>query len=207
MKLIFLGPPGAGKGTQAERIAARYGLAHISTGDMLRAQMREGTALGEAARGYISRGELVPDEVIVGMVEDRIQQPDCAGGFLLDGFPRTVAQADALAALCAVDRVVNIDVPQERLVARISGRRMCPDCGAAYHASTHPDGRCGKCGGALYQREDDREETVRNRLRVYEEQTQPLIEYYAARGLLVTVNGDESIERVTEAIAQAVERT
>ncbi len=207
MKLIFLGPPGAGKGTQAARFAARYGIAHISTGDMLRAELRAGTPLGQQAQGYMNRGELVPDEVILGMVQSRIGQADCANGFLFDGFPRTVAQADALAALCAVDRVVNIDVPQERLVARISGRRMCPDCGAAYHASTHPDGRCGKCGGALYQREDDREETVRNRLRVYEEQTQPLIEYYAARGLLVTVNGDESIERVTEAIAQAVERT
>lgn len=207
MKLIFLGPPGAGKGTQAARFAARYGIAHISTGDMLRAELRAGTPLGQQAQGYMNRGELVPDEVILGMVQSRIGQADCANGFLFDGFPRTVAQADALAALCAVDRVVNIDVPQERLVARISGRRMCPDCGAAYHVSTHPDGRCGKCGGALYQREDDREETVRNRLRVYEEQTQPLIEYYAARGLLVTINGDESIERVTEAIAQAVERT
>lgn len=207
MKLIFLGPPGAGKGTQAARFAARYGIAHISTGDMLRAELRAGTPLGQQAQGYMNRGELVPDEVILGMVQSRIGQADCANGFLFDGFPRTVAQADALAALCAVDRVVNIDVPQERLVARISGRRMCPDCGAAYHVSTHPDGRCGKCGGALYQREDDREEIVRNRLRVYEEQTQPLIEYYAARGLLVTVNGDESIERVTEAIAQAVERT
>ena len=207
MKLIFLGPPGAGKGTQAARFAARYGIAHISTGDMLRAELRAGTPLGQQAQGYMNRGELVPDEVILGMVQSRIGQADCANGFLFDGFPRTVAQADALAALCAVDRVVNIDVPQERLVARISGRRMCPDCGAAYHVTTHPDGRCGKCGGALYQREDDREETVRNRLRVYEEQTQPLIEYYAARGLLVTVNGDESIERVTEAIAQAVERT
>ena len=207
MKLIFLGPPGAGKGTQAARFAARYGIAHISTGDMLRAELRAGTPLGQQAEGYMSRGERVPDEVILGMVQSRIGQADCANGFLFDGFPRTVAQADALAALCAVDRVVNIDVPQERLVARISGRRMCPDCGAAYHVSTHPDGRCGKCGGSLYQREDDREETVRNRLRVYEEQTQPLIEYYAARGLLVTVNGDESIERVTEAIAQAVERT
>lgn len=207
MKLIFLGPPGAGKGTQAARFAARYGIAHISTGDMLRAELRAGTPLGQQAQGYMNRGELVPDEVILGMVQSRIEQADCANGFLFDGFPRTVAQADALAALCAVDRVVNIDVPQERLVARISGRRMCPDCGAAYHVSTHPDGRCGKCGGTLYQREDDREETVRNRLRVYEEQTQPLIEYYAARGLLVTVDGDESIERVTEAIAQAVERT
>lgn len=206
MKLIFLGPPGAGKGTQAERIAARYGLAHISTGDMLRAQMREGTALGEAARGYISRGELVPDEVIVGMVEDRIQQPDCAGGFLLDGFPRTVAQADALSAICTVDHVINIDVPFDRLVSRISGRRMCPDCGAAYHVSTHPGETCDKCGATLYQREDDSEATVQNRLRVYEAQTQPMIDYYAARGLLKTVDGDGAIDAVEQAIVAAVER-
>ena len=206
MKLIFLGPPGAGKGTQAERIAARYGLAHISTGDMLRAELRAGTPLGQQAQGYMNRGELVPDSVIIGMVQNRIAEPDCARGFLFDGFPRTVAQADALAAICSIDRVVNIDVPQERLVTRISGRRMCPDCGAAYHVSTHPDTACDKCGGTLYQREDDREETVLNRLRVYAAQTQPLIDYYASRGLLATVNGDESIERVAEAIAEAIER-
>lgn len=206
MKLIFLGPPGAGKGTQAERIAERYGLAHISTGDMLRAEMREGTALGEAARGYISRGELVPDEVIIGMVKGRILQSDCANGFLFDGFPRTVAQADALSGICAIDRVVNIDVPFDRLVARISGRRMCPDCGAAYHVSTHRGNVCDKCGSTLYQREDDREETVLNRLRVYEAQTQPLIDYYASRGMLSTVNGDGAIDAVAQAIAEAIER-
>lgn len=206
MKLIFLGPPGAGKGTQAERVADRYGIAHISTGDMLRAEMREGTPLGEAARGYISRGELVPDEVIIGMVRNRIAQDDCKNGFLLDGFPRTVAQADALAAFCAIDRVIDIDVPAERLVARISGRRMCPDCGAAYHVSTYAEPACAKCGGTLYQRDDDREETVANRLRVYEAQTQPLIEYYAGRGLLTSVNGDCDIEMVAESIAMAIER-
>ena len=144
MKLIFLGPPGAGKGTQAERIAERYGLAHISTGDMLRAEMREGTALGEAARGYISRGELVPDEVIIGMVKGRILQSDCANGFLFDGFPRTVAQADALSGICAIDRVINIDVPFDRLVARISGRRMCPDCGAELKLDAKFCTVCGK---------------------------------------------------------------
>ena len=207
MNIIFLGPPGAGKGTQSQIVSQRLSIPQISTGDMLRAAVSQKTPTGLKAKAYMDAGELVPDEIIIDLVRERVDEDDCRNGFILDGFPRTVAQADALAALCAVDRVVNIDVPQERLVARISGRRMCPDCGAAYHVSTHPDGRCGKCGGALYQREDDREETVRNRLRVYEEQTQPLIEYYAARGLLVTVNGDESIERVTEAIAQAVERT
>ena len=206
MKLIFLGPPGAGKGTQAERIAERYGLAHISTGDMLRAEMREGTDLGRAAQGYISRGELVPDDVIIGMVKTRIQQPDCVQGFLFDGFPRTVAQADALSTICEIDRVINIDVPFERLVARISGRRMCPDCGAAYHVSSYADANCAKCGGKLYQRDDDKEETVQNRLRVYEAQTQPLIDYYASRNMLSTVNGDQAIDAVAQQIVQAIER-
>lgn len=206
MKLIFLGPPGAGKGTQAERIAERYGLAHISTGDMLRAEMREGTDLGRAAQGYISRGELVPDDVIIGMVKIRIQQPDCVQGFLFDGFPRTVAQADALSTICEIDRVINIDVPFERLVARISGRRMCPDCGAAYHVSSYADANCAKCGGKLYQRDDDKEETVQNRLRVYEAQTQPLIDYYASRNMLSTVNGDQAIDAVAQQIVQAIER-
>lgn len=206
MKLIFLGPPGAGKGTQAERVAEQYGLAHISTGDMLRAEMREGTALGEAARGFISRGELVPDEVIIGMVKGRIQQPDCDNGFLFDGFPRTVAQADALSAICDIDLVIRIDVPSERLVSRISGRRMCPDCGAAYHVSSHAEPVCAKCGATLYQREDDKEETVQNRLRVYEAQTQPLIDYYASRDMLSTVDGDGAIASVAQAICEAIER-
>ena len=196
MKLIFLGPPGAGKGTQAERIAERYGLAHISTGDMLRAEMREGTDLGKAAQGYISRGELVPDDVIIGMVKTRIQQPDCAQGFLFDGFPRTVAQADALSAICCIDRVINIDVPFERLVARISGRRMCPDCGAAYHVSSYTDTSCAKCGGKLYQRDDDKPETIRHRLDVYESQTAPLVEYYKGHSILKEVNGDRPVDEV-----------
>ena len=206
MKLIFLGPPGAGKGTQAERIAAAQKIAHISTGDMLRAEMREGTELGLAAKAIIERGELVPDDVIIGMVKNRIQQPDCAGGFLFDGFPRTVAQADALSALCEIDCVINIDVPFERLVARISGRRMCPDCGAAYHVSSYADTSCAKCGGKLYQRDDDKEETVQNRLRVYEAQTQPLIDYYASRDMLSTVNGDQAIDVVAQEIVEAIER-
>jgi len=200
MKLIFLGPPGAGKGTQAERIAAAHEIAHISTGDMLRAEMRQGTELGLAAKAIIDRGELVPDEVIIGMVKVRITQPDCANGFLLDGFPRTVAQADALAEICEIDRVINIDVPFDRLVDRISGRRMCPACGAAFHVSTYAGDTCDKCGAALYQRDDDKAETVKNRLLVYEKQTQPLIDYYACRNLLSTVNGDQPVEAVREAI-------
>ena len=195
MKLIFLGPPGAGKGTQAVKIAERFQIAHISTGDMLRAEIREGTQLGLEAKGLIDRGELVPDDVILGMVQNRIQREDCKNGFLFDGFPRTIAQAEALEAISPIDYVINIEVPVERLISRISGRRMCAECGAGYHVSTYADANC-KCGSALYQREDDKEETVRNRLVVYERSTKPLIEYYTKKGLLHTVNGDASIDIV-----------
>ena len=204
MKLIFLGPPGAGKGTQAERIAEQIEIAHISPGDMLRAEIRHATPLGAAAKAYIDRGELVPDEVIIGMVENRIKADDCKNGFLLDGFPRTTAQADALGKLVEIDSVVDIEVPFERLVARISGRRMCPDCGAAYHVSTFAGDKCTKCGGALYQRDDDREETVQNRLVVYEKKTAPLIAYYEERGKLFVVNGDAAIDEVTESIVKGL---
>ena len=205
MKMIFLGPPGAGKGTQAARICADKGMAHISTGDMLRAQMRAGTSLGKAAQSYIDKGELVPDDVIIGMVKERVKEPDCANGYLLDGFPRTIAQADALASFVDIDMVVNIDVPFERLVDRISGRRMCPDCGAAYHVSTYDKLTCEKCGATLYQRDDDKSETVLNRLEVYKAKTQPLIDYYAAKGKLKNVNGDQSIEAVLKDIAKLME--
>lgn len=206
MKLIFLGPPGAGKGTQAERIAKRYEIAHISTGDMLRSQIRNATPLGAEAKAYIDRGELVPDDVIIGMVEQRISEDDCKNGFLLDGFPRTTAQADALEGLTEIDSVVDIEVPFERLVARISGRRMCPDCGAAYHVSTHAASTCTKCGAALYQRDDDREETVQNRLVVYEAKTAPLIAYYETRGKLFRVDGDAEIDAVTESIVKGLSK-
>ena len=204
MKLIFLGPPGAGKGTQAERIAEKYEIAHISTGDMLRAEIRNQTKLGAEAKAFIDRGELVPDSVIIGMVEQRIQAADCKNGFLLDGFPRTVAQADALSKLVDIDAVVDIEVPFERLVARISGRRMCPDCGAAYHVSTYAEPTCAKCGAKLYQRDDDREETVHNRLVVYESKTAPLIAYYRERGKLVVVDGDAAIDDVTAGIVKGL---
>lgn len=204
MKLIFLGPPGAGKGTQAERIAERYEIAHLSTGDMLRAEIRNATPLGAAAKAYIDRGELVPDSVIIDMVRERITREDCKNGFLLDGFPRTVVQAEELAAITDIDHAVNIDVPSERLVERISGRRMCPDCGAAYHISMHTEPTCKKCGGVLYQRDDDREETVKNRLKVYTEKTAPLIAFYEAAGKLVTVDGDQSVDAVTESILKGL---
>lgn len=203
MKLIFLGPPGAGKGTQAARIAARAGIAHISTGDMLRAEIREGTELGKAAKAIIDRGELVGDDIIVGMVKNRIRMQDCENGFLFDGFPRTIAQADALSDITVIDRVVNIDVPAERLVKRISGRRMCPECGAAYHIDTYASDTC-TCGAKLYQRDDDTEETVSNRIKVYEMQTRPLIDYYSAKGSLSTVNGDQDVDDVTNAIIEVL---
>ena len=204
MKLIFLGPPGAGKGTQAERIAERFEIAHLSTGDMLRSEIRNATPLGAAAKAYIDRGELVPDSVIIDMVRERITREDCRKGFLLDGFPRTVVQAEALQAFTDVDFAVNIDVPSERLVARISGRRMCPDCGAAYHVSMYPEPTCKKCGAVLYQRDDDREETVKNRLKVYTEKTAPLIAFYEATGKLVTVDGDAAVDAVTESILKGL---
>ena len=205
MKLIFLGPPGAGKGTQAERIAERFEIAHLSTGDMLRAEIRNATPLGAAAKAYIDRGELVPDSVIIDMVKDRIQREDCRNGFLLDGFPRTVVQAEALQGFTDIDFAVNIDVPFERLVARISGRRMCPDCGAAYHVSTYAADTCQKCGAKLYQRDDDKEETVANRLNVYTEKTAPLIAFYEGKGKLFTVNGDAEIDAVTEEIVKGLD--
>lgn len=204
MKLIFLGPPGAGKGTQAERIAERFSIAHLSTGDMLRSEIRNATPLGAAAKSYIDRGELVPDSVIIDMVKDRITRDDCKNGFLLDGFPRTVVQAEALGTFTEIDRAVNIDVPSERLVARISGRRMCPDCGAAYHVSIYAEPTCAKCGAKLYQRDDDREETVCNRLKVYAEKTAPLIAYYESKGKLFNVDGDREIDAVTASIVEGL---
>jgi adenylate kinase len=166
---------------------------------MLRAEMREGTQLGNEAKSLMERGELVPDDVILGMVKNRIQKEDCKNGFLFDGFPRTIAQAEALEAISAIDYVINLDVPAETLIKRISGRRMCASCGAGYHVSTYAGETC-KCGAALYQREDDKEDTVRNRLLVYERQTKPLIDFYANKGLLHTINGDAAIEIVDAAI-------
>ena len=206
MKLIFLGPPGAGKGTQAEKISEHYGIAHISTGDMLRKEMREGTELGKAAKGFIDKGELVPDEVIIGMVENRIMAADCEKGYLFDGFPRTIAQADALLSISDIDMVINIDVPAERLVERIGGRRMCAGCGTGYHVSTYHKDTCEKCGAELFIRDDDKPETVLNRITVYERQTQPLIDYYDAKGMLRTVDGDRTPEAVRNDILALTEK-
>ncbi|RKO67174.1 adenylate kinase [Desulfofundulus salinus] len=208
MKLLIMGPPGAGKGTQAEMLVKELNITHISTGDMFRAAIKEGTEMGKKAKEYMDKGELVPDNVVVGMVRDRLQKPDCKKGFLLDGFPRTLAQAQALDDTLQtmgirLDAVINIAVPRDKLMARLTGRRVCRGCGASYHILFNPpqvEGKCNSCGGELYQRSDDNEEAVANRLDVYEAQTQPLIDYYAGKGLLKNINGDQEIKKVLEDI-------
>lgn len=206
--LVLLGPPGAGKGTQAEKLTAEFALPHISTGDIFRAAIKEQTPLGKKAQKYLDRGELVPDEIVIEIVAERLRRPDTNDGFLLDGFPRTVPQADALADFLAAEgrqltAVINITVPPEVLVKRLSGRRVCRQCGAVYHVETKREkqaGVCDQCGGSLYQREDDREEIVRNRLEVYFRQTEPLIRYYRKAGILMEVNGDRDIAGVYQEV-------
>ncbi|MCL4516144.1 MAG: adenylate kinase [Firmicutes bacterium] len=205
MRLILLGPPGAGKGTQAQVLVEELEVPHISTGDMFRAAMKAGTELGRQAKSYVDKGELVPDSVTIGLVRERLALPDCRKGFLLDGFPRTVAQAEALDELLAgldmaLDAVVNIQVDPEVLVNRLSNRRTCRNCGAVYHLLHKPPaspGKCDACGGELYQRPDDHEATVRNRLEVYTAQTRPLIDFYRRKGLLHSVDGEAEVEQVT----------
>ena len=212
MRVVLLGPPGAGKGTQAATMVEKYHIAHISTGDLLRAAVKEGTPLGLEAKGYMESGQLVPDSLILGLVEERIQKEDCQEGFLLDGFPRTPAQADALGEMLnklnqALDAVINIQVPMDKLMARLTGRRDCKSCGATFHNVFNPSAKgdfCDKCGAELYQRADDTEETVKARLDVYEQQTAPLISYYAEKGLLKDINGDQDIKKVDEDIARAL---
>jgi len=214
MRMVLLGPPGAGKGTQAKRLAEHFGIAHISTGDILRRQVEQGTELGQQARELMDAGALVPDALIIRMVEERLAEADCAAGFLLDGFPRNRAQAEALEALLErreqeLQAVALLVVEDEELVRRLSGRCSCPRCGAVYHAVFSPPrepGRCDTCGERLVQREDDREETVRHRLSVYHEQTRPLVEFYRERGLLVTVNGAEAIDSVFQELVEELEK-
>ena len=193
MKIVFLGPPGAGKGTQAKRVSEALAIPHISTGDILRAAIKAGTPVGLEAKRYVDGGHLVPDEVIIRIVQERLREPDAQKGFLFDGFPRTLPQAEELAGITALDIVVNIDVPDEALIDRISGRRVCGGCGATYHIDTLEGAEaCHKCQTALIQREDDLPETVLNRLQVYHKQTAPLVAYYEEAGLLKTVDGTQS---------------
>ena len=199
MKLILLGAPGAGKGTQATRISDKYTLPHISTGDILRQNIKDGTELGRQAKSYIDAGQLVPDEVVINIVKDRLQQADCKNGYILDGFPRTCAQAEALDKVANIDCVINIAVDPDLIVNRITGRRMCA-CGESYHISMGIGDTCPKCGAKLYQRDDDKEETVKNRLDVYHKQTQPLIDYYTGQNILKTVDGTADMMDVFAAI-------
>lgn len=202
MKLILLGPPGAGKGTQAAKIAERYSLAHISTGDMLRAEIASMTPLGIKAKALIDEGELVPDEIIVGMVENRIAQPDCENGFLLDGFPRTIAQAESLLGFSDIDRAVCINVPAESIIDRMARRRVCPACRRTYSVDIDNGDEfyCSECGTLLVARDDDKPETVRHRLEVYEEQTFPLIEFFNERELLSEIDGVGTVDEVAQNI-------
>jgi adenylate kinase len=211
-RVIFLGAPGAGKGTQARRLAAASGVPQVATGDMLREAVAEGSPLGREAKRYMDTGALVPDQVVIGLVDERLARPDARRGYVLDGFPRTVAQAEALDELLRrrgqeLDRVIFFDVSRDELLRRLTGRRVCRQCGAAFHLVSAPPkaaGRCDQCGGELYQREDDAESTVARRLDVYQTQTAPLLDYYRQRGLLARVGGEGSVDAVAAEIQKAV---
>lgn len=200
MKLMFLGPPGAGKGTQAQVLAAKLGIPHISTGDMLREEVRNLTPLGKEAKKYMDAGEYVPDDVIIAMVKERVGKPDAKKGFILDGFPRTSAQAQTLDSFASLDAVMNIKVADDILIKRISGRRACRGCNATFDIKMSEKGKCPKCGGEIYTRDDDKEETVKKRISVYNEKTQPLIDYYARKGILHDIDGDRDIDDITAEI-------
>jgi len=207
MKLILLGPPGAGKGTQAEILSERLKVNTISTGVMLRAAIREGTELGKMAEGYINSGKLVPDSVVVGIVKERLSKDDCKNGFILDGFPRTTAQAEALSESgVEIDKVLSLEVSDETIIERLSGRRECKECGTPYHVTFKPSPNGDKCicGGELIQRADDNEETVKNRIEVYHDQTEPIKEYYQAKGKLVVAYGKQELSDTTKEVAKAL---
>ncbi|MEN1762143.1 adenylate kinase [Anoxynatronum sibiricum] len=212
MRLILLGPPNAGKGTQAQSLINKYHIPQISTGDIFRANIKQETPLGKEAKSYLDQGLLVPDELVVAIVQDRLKQEDCQTGFLLDGFPRTVVQAEALERFLkedgsALNRVINIHVARETLIERAIGRRVCQQCGATYHVVFKPtatEGICDSCGGEVIQRKDDQRETAEKRIQVYENETAPLIEFYQSQDLLVTIDGEQSIEAVTKAIYEAL---
>ena len=208
MKLIIFGPPSAGKGTQAQRLSEKYGIPQVSTGDLLREAVAKQTSLGVKIKSYLETGRLGPDDLIVQLISDRVSRPDCADGYLLDGFPRTMGQAVELDKMTDIDLVLSIVVDLELLVERAIGRRICKECASVYHVKFSPpkvEGVCDKCGGALIQRDDDREETVRKRLSVYTEQTAPLIDHFRAKGILVDVDGSLGIEAVSEQMVKAVE--
>ena len=209
MNIIFLGAPGAGKGTQAEIVSKTFGIPTISTGNIIRAAIKNGTEMGEKAKAFTEQGKLVPDEVVIGIIRERLAQPDCANGFILDGFPRTIPQAEALDSMgIAIDRVIDIDVPDDAIVARMSGRRVCKNCGASYHIEykkPEKDGVCNDCSGELVTRADDEPQTVLERLRVYHKETEPLKDYYAKTGKLRTVKGQEKVEDTTALTLKAVE--
>lgn len=210
MYILLMGPPGAGKGTQAAKLADRNHILHISTGDMFRAAVKAKTPFGLKAKQYMDAGELVPDNVTIGITQERLAKPDCAAGFILDGFPRTIEQAVALESIFSkigfkLDLVINLVAPIDELVLRISGRRICKNCGATYHVVSQPatkEGQCDKCQGELFQRDDDRAETVKNRMTVYQKQIQALVEYYQAKGLYTEINGLQSIDQVLAGIVQ-----
>lgn len=205
MNFVFLGPPGVGKGTMASRLAERAGIPQISTGDMLRAHMRNATRLGLEAQSYVSRGDLVPDEVVIGMVKERLQEADCQSGYILDGFPRTLSQAEALDKIARIDMVVSLVLDDAKIVSRISGRRVCAACNGTFHVSRlENDAVCPDCGGELIQRKDDSAETVKNRLAVYAEQTAPLIQYYRSKGLLHELDAEGTVEENFKALLTLV---
>ena len=213
MNLILLGPPGAGKGTQAQRIFDRYRLPQISTGDILRAAVKGGTPLGTKAKEFMDQGQLVPDKIVIGIVEERLKEKDCNPGFILDGFPRTIPQAEALQPILAkiaktIDHVINIEVEPEELVRRLTGRRTCKNCGAMFHLLFQPpkkEGVCDRCGGGLYQRADDKEETIRTRLKEYEKQTAPLVEYYGGKKMLRSIQGVGGPDQIFDQIVRLLD--
>lgn len=209
LKLIIFGPPSAGKGTQAQRLSKKYGIPQIATGDLLREAVAKQTPLGVKIKSYLDSGRLGPDDLIVQLISDRVSKPDCADGYILDGFPRTMGQAEELDKMTEVDIVLNIVVDLEALVERAVGRRICPECAAVYHVSFNPpkaEGVCDKCGSELIQRDDDREDTVRNRLRIYSEQTAPLVEHFRSKGILVDIDGSKGIDGVFDQMVGAVEK-
>jgi adenylate kinase len=212
MRAILLGPPGCGKGTQAKILIDMYGVPQIATGDILREALKKGTPLGVQAQSYMDKGQLVPDDLVIQIIEERLKQSDCGSGFILDGFPRTIAQAEALDKTLTgmgltLEYVFNIEVGDEELVKRLTGRRICKACGMSYHLVFNPpreDGRCDACQGELYQRDDDKEDTIRNRLKVYQAQTAPLIDFYQEKNILSSIDGVGTIEQITERLKAAV---